>query len=148
MVGVTNQSLWSRLCTALDCGDLINDPQFATNGDRVVHRHELVDRLSEAISARSASDVVEQLRAVGIPSSLIRDIGQLPGDPQVSALELIGRTSEGVLLPVVPVSVDGGLADLADVSIPKLGCSTTDVLCAAGFSSTDLEILRREDVIQ
>src|SRR6266446_5982229 len=46
------QGLWERLCQAIGRPDLMADPRFKTNDDRVAHRAECVATLSEIFRAR------------------------------------------------------------------------------------------------
>jgi crotonobetainyl-CoA:carnitine CoA-transferase CaiB-like acyl-CoA transferase len=146
MVGVTNQSLWGRLCRAFDCRHLEADPRFATNGDRVANRHVLVGLLSEAIGQRSADETVAVLRAAGIPASPIRGIDALPDDPQVAALSLLQKTGSDAVLPVVPVAVNHSMADITAVEIPTLGGATTAVLREVGYDEATIAGLREKGV--
>ena len=38
ILGCANQGLWERTCRAIGRDDLLEDPRFATNTDRVAHR--------------------------------------------------------------------------------------------------------------
>jgi CoA:oxalate CoA-transferase len=148
MVGVTNQSLFARLCQVLNCTELENDLRFRTNQDRVTHRRLLVKRLSEAIGPRLTDEVVAALRAAGVPASSIRRVDEVPSDPQVWALSLIQHSRSGALLPVVPVAVDGSMTDITGVDIPTLGSATARVLCEAGYDEVTIASLQEQGVLR
>ena len=42
ILGCANQGLWERTCRAIGREDLLEDPRFTTNTDRVAHREECV----------------------------------------------------------------------------------------------------------
>ena len=148
MIGVTNQSLWERVGEALDCEELIGDPRFRTNANRVANRTELTQLLSGAISHLTAAEVAQKLRTAGVPSSEIRGIGDLPGDEQVIAMELIQPIESGERLPVSPVMFDGNPASLSGLQIPEIGSSTDMVLREVGYDDESMADLRNSGSIR
>jgi crotonobetainyl-CoA:carnitine CoA-transferase CaiB-like acyl-CoA transferase len=148
MIGVTNQSLWERVGTALNCAELVTDPRFRTNADRVKNRTELVRLLSKYVENLTAADVAERLRSAGVPSSEIRNIADLPSDEQILAMELIQRISTGEQLAVSPVIFEGRPASLLHMTVPALGSSTEEVLREIGYDDEALAGLREEGAIR
>ena len=51
-LGAASQRTWERLCQALGRAELITRPEFATDGDRVRHRRELVPLIEEITRAK------------------------------------------------------------------------------------------------
>jgi crotonobetainyl-CoA:carnitine CoA-transferase CaiB-like acyl-CoA transferase len=148
MIGVTNQSLWERVGAALKCPDLVTDPRFRTNADRVKNRTELVRLLSMHIENLTAADVTERLHSAGVPSSEIRNIADLPSDEQILALELVQPISSGERLAVSPVFFEGRPASLQHVGVPALGSSTKEVLREIGCDDDALAGLREAGAIR
>ncbi len=148
MVGVTNDSLWRRLCIGLSCSELVGDPRFADNAGRVANRDALIDLLSAAVGTRTAADAVARLRQAGVPASEIRSIGSLPDDEQVVALGLIQEFAGGERLAVSPIFLDGRAPDLVGAAVPDLGATTNAVLREIGYSESDLSQLRATGVIR
>jgi len=148
MIGVTNQSLWERVGTALDCSELTTDQRFCTNADRVRNRTELVRLLSKRVENLTAVEVAERLRCAGVPASEIRTIADLPSDEQVLAMQLIQRIRTGEQLAVSPVMFEGQPASLRDVSVPTLGSSTEEVLREMGYDDDGLVDLREAGAIR
>ena len=50
LVGIANDNLWRRFCQAVDRQDLLADPRFQTNPDRVAHRAETVAIVQDIIA--------------------------------------------------------------------------------------------------
>ncbi|HJQ48576.1 MAG TPA: CoA transferase, partial [Amycolatopsis sp.] len=148
MIGVTNQSLWERVCAALNCPELVEDSRFRTNADRVVNRTELVTLLSAGIADLTAEQVAAKLRAVGVPSSKIRTIADLVVDEQADVMELIQSTADGERLAVSPVMFEGRPTSLHDATVPDLGASTEGVLREVGYDDEALAALRRGGAIR
>jgi CoA:oxalate CoA-transferase len=146
MIGVTNQSLWERVCDALECSHLLADPRFRTNSDRVDHRDDLVHLLSATVSDRLADDVAEMVRAAGVPASKIRSVADLPTDPQIVAMDLIQETAAGARLPVSPILFEGRPADITGAVVPELGSATDTVLKELGYDHGERAKLRETGV--
>ena len=106
-VGVGNERQWSTLCELLGKPEWRADPRYATNGDRVVHRDELVPLLEAAFAARSSMEWLEALGAAGIPSGRIRPVPEALASPEARHREM-----------VVEVDVEDGAPPLRLLGIP------------------------------
>lgn len=108
MVAAGNDNLFRRLCAALDKPGLAEDPRFRTNGDRVVHRAELVPILSEIFAARPREEWATLLEAAGIPNGPIHTLDQVIANTQVQALGIVQkRPGSDLQLVGLPLSFDG-----------------------------------------
>jgi crotonobetainyl-CoA:carnitine CoA-transferase CaiB-like acyl-CoA transferase len=108
MIAAGNDNLFRRLAAALGRPSLADDPRFRTNGDRVVHRAELVGILSDIIATEPRAHWARLLEAAGIPNGPINTIDQVVADPQTAALGQIQRWPEtGLSLVGLPLSFDG-----------------------------------------
>src|SRR5256886_12907750 len=68
MVGAGSDALFIRLVAALGCPELAADERLKDNPSRVSNRAPLVEALSKRTRARKASELVETLRASGVPA--------------------------------------------------------------------------------
>jgi len=68
VMGATNQKLWLRLCETMERPDLVDDPRFATNPDRLTNREALIEELEKTFVTRTSEEWVEALLAAGIPA--------------------------------------------------------------------------------
>src|SRR5258708_6602900 len=108
MVAAGNDNLFRRLCAAVDRPSLAEDPRFRTNGDRVVHRAELVPILSEIFAARPRAEWARLLEDAGIPNGPIHTLDQVVADAQTRALGMIQKQPDSDLeLVGLPLSFDG-----------------------------------------
>src|SRR6476661_9992542 len=128
MVAAGNDNLFRRLCAALDRPGLAEDPRFRTNGDRVVHRAELVPILSEIFAARPRAEWAKLLEAAGIPNGPIHTLDQVVADAQTRALGMIQKQPGGDLeLVGLPLSFDGARPPFTRAA-PMLGEDNETVL--------------------
>jgi formyl-CoA transferase len=67
-VGANNPRLWQRLCQALGREDLLSDPHFTTNADRMANRKALAAELETVLKKRDTDEWVALLLDVGVPA--------------------------------------------------------------------------------
>lgn len=70
-----SEPLWQRFAPALGLDPA--EPRFATNGDRVAHKDELISLLGGIFAQDSAEHWLEVLTDVGIPSGQVRTIDEV-----------------------------------------------------------------------
>ena len=76
IIAVGNDRQFRALCDCLGLSEMKNDPRFANNGQRVVHRAELKDRLGRVLSTRTADEWFTELTGAGVPCGPLNDVGQ------------------------------------------------------------------------
>lgn len=101
-------SHWEHLCKALERGDLLGDPRYATAAGRLAHSTELWSTLEAVFATRTAADWFERLDAAGVPCEISDDTFALRvfDDPEliergwVTSYEqgLVGRLEQAGLL--------------------------------------------------
>jgi crotonobetainyl-CoA:carnitine CoA-transferase CaiB-like acyl-CoA transferase len=130
-VGGNNQRLWERTCAAIGRSDLVDDPRFATNADRMENRAELEAELESALAARDTDDWVATLEAAGVPVGPIHDYREVFEDPHTLAREMkveVEHPVEGTIpalgIPVKLSDTPGSVRRAA----PLLGEHTEEVL--------------------
>ena len=89
VVSCGNDRLYQALCQLLGRDDLANDPNFATNPQRVRNREQLVPALQEEFLLRSTEEWLPKLRAAGIPCGPINTVSQIFHDPHIQAREFV-----------------------------------------------------------
>jgi crotonobetainyl-CoA:carnitine CoA-transferase CaiB-like acyl-CoA transferase len=136
-VGGNNQKLWQKLCEAIGRPELVEDPRFATNDDRMANRPELVSELD--LSARTTDEWVETLIEAGVPCGPIHDYRQVFEDPHTQAREMEVQL-DGVRMLGIPVKLSGTPGAIRRTA-PEIGEHTAEVLREAGFSDAEIEAL-------
>ncbi|MEZ5649315.1 MAG: CoA transferase [Burkholderiaceae bacterium] len=87
-VAAIGQSMWVRLCRALEVPELVDEPGFGSDPERCANRDRVNARVGEAFARRDTADWVERLLAAGVPCGPILDVSQVFADPQVAHLGL------------------------------------------------------------
>jgi formyl-CoA transferase len=88
-VGANNQRLWSRFCTAMGREELIEDPRFASNDDRMERRAELVEELEKTLVGKSTKEWEDIFLEAGFPVGPIHNYRQVFEDPHTQAREMM-----------------------------------------------------------
>jgi formyl-CoA transferase/CoA:oxalate CoA-transferase len=156
-VAVNNDRLWRAFCAALERPDLVADPRFATNGDRVRHRDALVPVLEGVFRTLPGEVWLERLQRAGVPAGPINTVDRVAAHPQVRARELLVEVDyhgEPVPSPTAPwrAGLPGERPSPGDARPsppPLLGQHTAAVLGRVlGYSAAGIAALEAEGVIR
>ena len=149
-VAVGSERLWDRFCQGIGRQDLKDDPEYATNGDRVRNRAKIVPLLQEFFLTRSSTEWVTDLQAVSVPAGPINDLADVFADPQVIHREMFLEMPHPTLgsikqtgLPLKFSVTPGGL----DRHPPLLGEHNREILAGLGYSDADIEEMAAGAVI-
>jgi crotonobetainyl-CoA:carnitine CoA-transferase CaiB-like acyl-CoA transferase len=149
-IAASTQSIFVRLCKALDLPELVADPRFATNPQRVAHRNLLDERIGAAIASLSLEALGEKLRSHAVGFSPINDIADVFADPHLVAREAIVSLQDEELgtvrmQNVVPrFSATPGSVRVAG---PALGEHNDEVWLEHGFTPDQIALMRERKVI-
>jgi crotonobetainyl-CoA:carnitine CoA-transferase CaiB-like acyl-CoA transferase len=132
MIAAGNDNLFRKLCAALGRPDLVEDPRFSTNRQRVFNRAILVPMLEDIFARETASVWLQRLDAADVPCSPINTLDQVVNDPQTLAMGMFQASPEGSAKVLgVPISFDGVRPPFVR-DAPKLGEHTDDILTSSG----------------
>ena len=150
ILGCANDGLWDRLCRAMERPDLLEDPRFKTNTDRVAHRPECIDTLSETFAAKTVSEWVGIISDAGVPCGPINRVSDVVNDPQVLARNMIADLPHpnvpDLKVPSSPLKLMETPASLR-MPPPLLGQHNGDILRELGYQPEQVEKLREKGVI-
>ena len=149
-IGAANQANWERLCVAIDRQDLLADPRFASNADRMANLDALVETLQRTFEARESAHWLEALEREGVPAGPINDMAQVYADPQVIARDMVvelDHPAAGRIRNIgIPVKLSETPASVRRPP-PTLGQHTAEVLAELGYAADDIAALRESGAI-
>ena len=87
-IAASSPRLWQRFCEALGADALLDQPNYASVGERMKHKEQLQDDINAVTRQHTTAALVEVLNAAGVPCGPINDIGQAFEDPQVRHLNM------------------------------------------------------------
>jgi crotonobetainyl-CoA:carnitine CoA-transferase CaiB-like acyl-CoA transferase len=109
-VAAATREHFVALCEALEDPELADDPRFATNAARIVHREELDSALLARFATRSATEWAAALVAAGVPCGPVHTVASALDDPQIrdGGLVTTASTTAGEFRMLrSPIRVDG-----------------------------------------
>ena len=151
-LSVRTDAEWQALVLALDRPAWASDRALAGATARLA-RSDAIDRGLRTWTAElDASEVVERLRAQGVPAAQVLTTPRMYGEPQLEARGFYQTLDHPVTgkrrYPVWPMRFSFAPGDVHPSGAPTLGQHNEEVLGGElGLSGEELERLRREGVI-
>jgi crotonobetainyl-CoA:carnitine CoA-transferase CaiB-like acyl-CoA transferase len=150
VVAVPSPNLWPRFCQAIDREDLIDDPRFETNDDRVTNREELDTILEAEFEDYTTAEAKELFDEHGVPASQVNDMADVFDHPQVQARgmrqSVAHPTAETVEMPGSPMHLSDTETDI-DRHPPLLGEHTDEILTEFGFDDDTISSFHENDIV-
>lgn len=136
---------WADFCGHLSLENLIDDPLFHTNANRMKNRSALTEALEAVLRKRTTADWLVSFREDDILCAPINNYADLAADPQVVHNKIFGTLPHPLLgtVPHIssPIQVRGEVAASATTP-PVLGQDTADILrTKLGLNEDDLRRL-------
>ncbi len=139
-LAVQNDREWERFCReVLQRPELLHDPRFATNPDRVRHRPALEALIRETFGGLSTAQLTQRLEAADVAYGELRTVQGLLEHPQLAARDRWRRVDSPVgsllaLLPPFSVPAEEPLLG----PVPRLGEHTESVLREIGMEPEEV----------
>lgn len=150
VVAVSSENMWPRFCRAIEREDLVDDPRFRTNTDRVENRDELETLLNEEIGQYTTEEISDRLDEHGVPASPVMDMADIFANPQVSARNMHEEVSHPTIgtveMPSSPMYFSSTPTTIRRHP-PLLGEHTEEVLTEIGYSESDVKRLKADDIV-
>jgi crotonobetainyl-CoA:carnitine CoA-transferase CaiB-like acyl-CoA transferase len=146
------QSMWKRLCVALEVPQLIDEPGFGSDPERVKNRARVNAAIGAAFKTRSTAAWTEILLKAGVPCGPIYSIDKMFDDPQVKHLGMARSMHHPELGDIQVVNLpmqfsrhprDEGPMNAA----PHQGDQTDAILTGLGYSAAQIAQLRQQFVV-
>lgn len=151
LIGIANEKLWQAFCEKIGRTDLLADPRFARNADRVAHYDETEALMQEIVAARTVGEWEVLLTGIGVPHSPIHTFAQVVSHPHTQARGTIVETHHPTLgrfqAIALPMRFNHERAD-PGTAPPRLGEHTCEVLGWLGYSAAEIEALESRKIIE
>ena len=89
IIACGNDRQFANLCAVLELDGLAEDPRFATNAARVIHREVLCPMIADKTARWDKGALIAALEAAGVPGGPINTVAEAIGDPQTVARGMV-----------------------------------------------------------
>lgn len=151
MIAAGNDALFSKLCNAIGCPEMIDDERFCSNPQRGYNHDAMFELLCIPLKEKPADVWVEILDDAGVPCSLINTIDKVLENKQIRARDMIvsvdhPTAGENVIagIPIKLSQTPGSIYKAA----PSLGEDNDEVYQKmTGLNSQQLAELKENGII-
>ena len=137
MIAAANDGLFARLCERIGLPELVDDPRFRTNPDRLANRDALLPPIRARLAERTSAHWLEALD--GVPVAPVQDIAQAASHEQTRAVGIV-QELDGIETLALPLQIDSERVDHRGAA-PVLGEHSVEVLAELGYSAAEIEAL-------
>ncbi|MHB1909133.1 MAG: CaiB/BaiF CoA transferase family protein [Nitrososphaerales archaeon] len=151
ILAVGNDELWKRFCAAIGSNELEKDQRFKSNPERVRNRIELEKTLSGIFATQPSQKWIERISAVGVPCCPINKLDQVFSDPQVKERKMVLESDHPTAGKIKQLGLPYHF-DQFEFRVrsppPLLGEHSEEVLSSLGYSESEVEDLKKLDVVR
>jgi len=144
------QAMAKRIFAVIGKPEMIDDPRFRTNTDRVQNR-DLVDvAVGGWFAARPRDEALAIMREAGVTAGPVYDIADAVADPHFRDREVLVDVEDDDLGSIPVHNIVPRLSDTPGVwrhQAPSLGQHTDALLAAAGYAEDDIAQLRANGAV-
>ena len=149
-LSASTQGMTERTFRAIGRADLVEDPRYRTNADRVKHAPELDAIIGAFIAQRTQAENVAFFEKAEVTIGPIYDVTQMVDDPHFLERELIAdypddQMEQFPMAPVIPrfSATPGSIRTPA----PKLGEHNRELLASIGVDGKAYEELKKKNIV-
>lgn len=146
------QTMWKRLCEALEVPHLVQEPGFGSDPERVQNRDRVNAAIGAAFKIRTTAEWTERLLKASVPCGPIYTVDQMFEDPQVKHLGIARPMRHPELgdIEVVGLPMQFSRYPRSEGPLqpaPHQGDQTDAILVDLGYSPERIAALRDKFVI-
>jgi crotonobetainyl-CoA:carnitine CoA-transferase CaiB-like acyl-CoA transferase len=143
-LGAANQRNWERLATVIEAPELVADPRFQSNRDRMQNLAALEQQLAPIFKRRSTEEWLEALAAAAVPAGPVLSIAAMHRDPQALARNMVldiqhpaAGMTKAIGFPIKFSETQGE----SDRPAPMLGEHSREILGQAGYTDEQINAM-------
>lgn len=152
-VAANNNRQWKGFCQRMGIKGLAEDERFSTNDGRVENRDEINSILQRKFAEKTQREWLDAFEGSGLPYGSINDVVDALEHPQAKARDMVidinqfEAAKDGMLKLIGPAMKFEGASMNVRIEPPLLGQHTDQVLNELGYPVSEIEELRRLEIV-
>ncbi len=149
-IAVGTEKLWGDFCRSINREDLMSNPLFTTNRERVENRDKLVEELEATLMKMNTEELSSILHKAGIPVAPINTVEDAINSEHLKARDMVTTMDAPYgKIPMLgtPFKLSRTPGKLSRAP-PELGADTEDILSSAGYSRDEIDKLISDGVVK
>jgi formyl-CoA transferase len=150
VITTSTERTFARLAEAMDRPDMLTDPRYSTNRERLTRRSEMNQLLSDWTGTYTREELQKRLDDFSVPHSLVYDIADIFKDEHYAARDMLVEVSHPTLgkvtLPGVVPKFSENPGSIRNAG-PLMGEHTTSVLTDLGYTAEQIADLEHRGIV-
>ena len=136
-LGILNDGQFRRFCQRVAREDLLDDPRFRSNADRLKHVDALRAELERTLAGFKSDDLCRDLMRAGVPAGPVNNVAQAFAQPHVAHRDML-LESAGHRAPGIPVKLAQTPGSVGRRP-PRFAEHAREILSDAGFDEAAID---------
>ena len=98
-IAVFDNEQWAELCRIMEKPEWIKDPRFSTLSTRKDNEERINNRIGDWTRRLTAEEVMKTLQEKGVPAGVVKNAGEVYGDPQLKTRNLFWKIDHSEIGP-------------------------------------------------
>jgi crotonobetainyl-CoA:carnitine CoA-transferase CaiB-like acyl-CoA transferase len=149
-ISASTQAMTSRLLQAIGRADLLDDPKFQTNAERIKHRGEVDAIIGGWIGQRTLGEAISFFEKAGVTAAPVYDVAQFLEDPHVQERGIVVDLPDDDMGTVPMHNITPRLSETPGtfrLPAPSVGQHNAEIYGAIGYSPEQIERLKSDGII-
>ena len=151
ILAIGNDDQYRKFCELTDCQELTDNPDYATNEQRVLNRTSLIPLVAKYMGKHTTDWWVDKLKALGVPCGRVNTIEQVFNHEQIKHRNLVKEVpdSNGKLIKTIgsPINLSETPLKYHSAS-PNLSQHCVEILSGElGYSDRKIQQLIKSGVV-
>lgn len=144
-VGAGNNRAWAKMCDEIQCPELIDDPRFLNNIDRVNNRTELKAEIESILMKIDGQELCDRLAKAGLAAGPIHNTAQVVDHPHTLHREMIIQ-QDWYKMTGTPIKLSRTPGSIRHLP-PKFAEHGRQLLREFNFSDEEIEALIADNTV-